>query len=180
MSTSTLQAAGVKLVPYAPRHDAKTVEWLNASDIRRTFGISHSVTPASHRAWIDAAHDTLVWAITDAGGIHCGNVLLHCNARHRSAYFQIYIGDPAMRGKGVGRVVLNLVLGHAFSALGLHRIWLHTSPDNAPAETLYAHAGFVEEGIERESILREGSFCSQRRWSLLAQEWRARSAARSS
>lgn len=179
MSTRTLQAAGVSLLPYAPRHDAKTVEWLNAPDIRRTFGISHAVTPASHRAWIDAARDTLVWAITDAGGAHCGNVLLHRNARHRSAYFQIYIGEPAMRAKGLGRAALELVLEHAFSELGLHRVWLHTFPDNAPAEHLYAQAGFVAEGIERESILREGTFLGQRRWSLLAQEWRARSGARS-
>ena len=174
MSAIILQTAGVKLVPYRPRHDARTVQWLNAPDIRMTFGISRPVTLASHRAWIEAAHGTLVWAINDAGDTHCGNVLLHCNARHRSAYFQIYIGEPAMRGRGIGKVVLDLVLAHAFTDLDLHRVWLHTFADNVPAERLYANAGFVDEGVERESILREGSFCSQRRWSLLAREWRSR------
>jgi RimJ/RimL family protein N-acetyltransferase len=174
MSGTALQAPGVTLVPYAPRHDAQTVEWLNAPDIRSTFGISQAVTPASHRAWMESAHDTLVWAINGADGVHCGNVLLRCNARHRSAYFQVYIGVPAMRGRGLGKVVLDLVLAHAFTDLDLHRVWLHTFPDNRPAERLYAKAGFVNEGVERESILREGSFLSQRRWSLLAPEWRAK------
>ena len=32
----------------------------------------------------------------------------------------------------------------------------------------------IEEGIERESILRAGRFDSQRRWSILADEWRQR------
>jgi RimJ/RimL family protein N-acetyltransferase len=174
MSAPTLQAAGVTLVPYAPGHDARTVAWLNAPDIRSTFGISRAVTPSSHRAWVESTHDTLIWAINGAGGTHCGNVLLHCNPRHRSAYFQIYIGEPAMRGRGLGKVALDLVLAHAFSGLDLHRVWLHTFPDNGPAERLYAKAGFLTEGVERESICREGAFLSQRRWSLLAHEWRAR------
>lgn len=177
MSARLLKSPAVSLIPYGQQHDAKTVEWLNNPGIRQTFGISRPVTPASHRAWIDSVRETLTWAMM-VDGMHCGNVLLHCNPRHRSAYFQVYIGVAAMRARGIGRAVLNLVLEHAFTDLDLNRVWLHTFPENAAAERLYASAGFVKEGVERESVLRNGAFCSQRRWSLLAREWRSRTAER--
>jgi RimJ/RimL family protein N-acetyltransferase len=70
--------------------------------------------------------------------------------------------------------VVAAVLNHAFAALSLHRVWLHTLVGNKAAERLYLGAGFVEEGVERESILRAGRFDSQRRWSILATEWMQR------
>lgn len=174
MTAVELSAESVVLSPYASQHDRQTVAWLNTEELRNTFGITRDVTLESHRGWIEAAKDTLAWAIVVAEGRHCGNVLLHCNLSHRSAYFQIYLGDPTVRGRGIGKCVLAAILDHAFAALALHRIWLHTLAGNKAAERLYCGAGFVEEGLERESILRAGRFENQRRWSILADEWKRR------
>jgi RimJ/RimL family protein N-acetyltransferase len=174
MTTVELNAGSVVLSPYTSQHDRQTVAWLNTDELRTTFGITRDVTLQSHRRWIETAKDTLVWAIVIPGGGHCGNALLHCNPTHRSAYFQIYVGDPTARGRGVGKRVLVAVLDHSFGTLALHRVWLHTLFGNKAAERLYLGAGFVEEGIERESILRAGRFESQHRWSILADEWRQR------
>jgi RimJ/RimL family protein N-acetyltransferase len=159
------------LVPYAAIHDEKTVAWLNSDDLKATFGLRRTVDRQSHRAWVLAATDTHIWAILDQQGQHVGNVLLKVNERHRSGYFQIYIGESSARGCGLGDQALQATLHQAFGALGLHRVWLHTLPGNERAENLYRKHGFVLEGIEREALLVNGSFVSQQCWSILQQEW---------
>ena len=166
-----------RLLPYAPEHDAQTIAWLNSEDLRATFGLSQPATCDSHRKWVEGAVDVLVWALSDGTGTHCGNVLVHVNLRHRSGYFQIYIGRAASRGQGLGRSALAAVLAHVFGAAGLHRVWLHTLPGNTAAEVLYRRAGFVAEGEERDAIWRDGKFASQTRWSILEPEWRRHGAA---
>ena len=160
------------LHPYGPEHDAATVRWLDSGELRTTFGFREAITVDSHRRWVEASSDTFMWAVLDAQGVHCGNTLLHVNARHSSGYFQIYIGEPSARGHGVGDTALRLTLAQAFDTLALHRVWLHTFADNVAAEALYRKRGFVLEGVERDAIQGEGRFFSQNRWSLLANEWR--------
>jgi RimJ/RimL family protein N-acetyltransferase len=160
------------LHPYSIAHDAQTVAWLNSPDMQSTFGLRRSVTVVSHRAWVDSATDTHIYAILGPQSRHVGNVLLKVSERHLSAYFQIYIGDSGERGRGIGAWALAEALRLAF---GLHRIWLHTFADNLRAEALYAKFGFKREGLERDALRVEDSFLSQTRWSLLRPEWLATS-----
>ena len=171
--TPALQTSGLHLVPYAAGHDAQTISWLNNPQMQRDFGLSRHITQKSHRAWLAANPDTLIWAITGAGE-HFGNVLLQATPSRRSGYLQIYLGSPAARGRGIGWQALARVLDFGFHEFVLHRIWLHTLPENQAAAALYAKAGFVREGVEREALPRDGGFTDQYRWSLLAQEWNAR------
>ena len=160
------------LFAYGAEHYDKTVEWLNSSDLKSTFGIQRALTVQTHRAWIEANIDTQIWAIVDTAGHHVGNVLLKINERHRSGYFQIYIGDRNIRGQGLGERALTATLNRAFDELGLHRVWLHTFHDNWVAERLYVKYGFVLEGTERDALLWNSVYVTQRRWSLLEHEWR--------
>ena len=161
-----------QLIPYADDHDEATVRWLNSADIQSSFGFSSTLTLPAHRAWIASASNVVMWAVLDEQGAHCGNVLLHIAGKHRSAYFQVYLGEPSTRGKGLGKSVLEAVLRYAFDDIALHRVWLHTRPDNLDAERLYRRAGFVVEGIERDALLHGVGFISQTRWSILEHEWR--------
>lgn len=172
-SVPVLEKNHIRLIPYGQEHYRQTVEWLNSNELRETFGLTRLITLESHRQWIESSRDVLKWAIYDERHVYCGNVLLHCRLTHRSAYFQIYLGNSQARGRRIGSTTLQVVLDHAFRDLNLHRVWLHTLMGNARAERLYERAGFVREGIERDAILREGVFHSQARWSLLATEWSA-------
>lgn len=169
---STLEIDGLRLVPYADEHDIQTVRWLNDPVLQRGFGLARQITLESHRDWLAANRDILVWAITDEGGEHCGNVLLHSVMARRSAYLQVYVGSRKSLRKGIAYRALGGVLTHAFRSLGLHRIWLHTMPGNIAAEALYTKLGFLREGVEREALPRDGGFVDQYRWSLLEHEWK--------
>lgn len=163
-----------RMVSYGPVHDASTVAWLNSEDLRHTFGLQRTVTLQSHRSWADQAHNVLAWAVLDQAENHCGNALLHVVAAQRSGYFQIYLGDASVRGRGLGREVTEAVVDFGFCRQGLHRIWLHTLVHNTVAESLYRKLGFVDAGLERDALAVGNGFVSQRRLSLLENEWTAR------
>lgn len=171
MLAATLAGDGVRLVPYDQRFDEQTVAWLNDPELARDFGLTYVVTLESHRRWFLSQPDLLMWAIHSPDDQHHGNCSLQVTRRHASAYLQIYIGSAASRGRGLGWAALSALLDHAFGVLGLHRVWLHQLPSAVAAAGLYRKAGFREEGIERESVLRDRHFDSQLRLSILADEW---------
>jgi len=170
--TPLLADAGCVLAPWRASHDAPTVAWLGEPALREDFGITTAVTLEGHRRWRAARPELIAWAI-ESDDRHVGNLLLDPCPRHASAYLQIYLGEPAARGRGLGRRAMRLALDAAFGPLSLHRIWLHTRPGNVRAESLYLGLGFAREGLEREAIRRGQAFEDQWRWSLLAPEWRS-------
>jgi RimJ/RimL family protein N-acetyltransferase len=80
----------------------------------------------------------------------------HANIRdlgsvHRTAEFGILIGEADCRGKGYGTEATQLVLDYAFTALGVHNVWLDTLSFNAAAIGAYTRAGFREIGRRRQA-----------------------------
>jgi len=60
------------------------------------------------------------------------------------------IVDPQMRGRGVGRSMVRLLVGRA-RAFGYDDVWVRVVPSNVPAIKVYAAAGFVRTSPEEES-----------------------------
>jgi diamine N-acetyltransferase len=80
----------------------------------------------------------------------------HANLRdlgsvHRTAEYGILIGDTDCRGKGYGTEATRLMLDYAFTALGVHNVWLDTLSFNTAAIRAYTRAGFREIGRRREA-----------------------------
>jgi ribosomal-protein-alanine N-acetyltransferase len=65
---------------------------------------------------------------------------------------------PGSRRAGVGREAIELLVGWAHGELGLHRIQLHTLPENTPMQRLAEAAGFVREGVLRDYTFERGRF----------------------
>src|SRR4051794_10524266 len=65
---------------------------------------------------------------------------------------------PGSRRSGIGREAIDLLLGWAQGELGLHRIELHTLPENAPMQALAAASGFAREGVLRDYVFERGRF----------------------
>lgn len=160
----------IRFLPYTKEHDEKTVQWLNDPSVAEGFGLTKQITVASHRKWIEKQTHYYIWAVYDELD-HRGNVALTHNPHHYSAYFQMYIGDPEARGKGLGYSALLFAIKYAFEVLQVHRLWLHVFPDNESAIHLYEKVGFQQEGIEREAHYFNGKFRDQVIYSILKQEW---------
>jgi RimJ/RimL family protein N-acetyltransferase len=94
--------------------------------------------------------------------------LSQLDADNGSALFHITIGEKDAWGHGYGTEATKLMVDHAFSGLGLHRIALTVFAFNERAIRAYRSVGFVIEGRAREAIWREGRWWDEISMSILA------------
>ncbi|HEY0068808.1 MAG TPA: GNAT family protein [Chloroflexia bacterium] len=82
----------------------------------------------------------------------------HIDLHHRSAEFGITIAEPDARGRGYGTEAAQLVLDYAFTARGLHSVYLTTAAYNIAGQRAYKKAGFREAGRLRDADFMGGKF----------------------
>ena len=75
---------------------------------------------------------------------------------HRTAEFDIFIGDKESWGKGYGTEVARLMLDYGFTCLGLHNIFLKVHVSNQRGIRAYQRAGFRMAGRWRQTRWRGG------------------------
>ena len=159
------------------------VRWFNDYRTSRTLGLRAPMSVAMEEQWFERA-------VADQGktGYHfvacrfaddrpIGTVgLFDLDLTNGNAGLGISIGDEADRGRGHGSDSLRALLRFAFDSLRLERVWLEVYDFNPDARRLYERVGFVEEGISRHAIFREGSYRDIHRMAILRTEWEAASA----
>jgi RimJ/RimL family protein N-acetyltransferase len=102
-----------------------------------------------------------------------GNIALHgISIPYRQAGLGIFIGDKTCWSKGYGTEALNLMLGHGFDQLNLHRVFLTVLSSNARAIRAYEKVGFKREGVFREHMYRNGKYHDVYYMGILEDEWR--------
>lgn len=97
--------------------------------------------------------------------------LMAVDPKNHSAIFGISVADPALRGKGYGSEMIDLMLEWGFYELNLHRIQLSVMEFNPGAVRLYERKGFRHDGRLREAIWREGRYWDEHVMSILRREW---------
>ncbi len=111
------------------------------------------------------------WAII-ADDICVGSVWIHSIERvNRRARFAIEIHNREYRNRGIGCGATKAVIRFAFEELNLHRLDLRVLISNKRAIRCYESAGFVREGIQRETLLVEGRWDSDLWMSILEHEY---------
>lgn len=75
-------------------------------------------------------------------------------------------------GKGHMTAAVRALLGHAFSAMGLHRIEAACLPHNDASRRVLLKAGFTEEGFAREYLKIDGAWRDHTLFAILERDWR--------
>lgn len=78
---------------------------------------------------------------------------------------------PWVWHRGYAREALGLIERYAFEQLNFHRLWLDVFAENVRARAAYRAAGFVEEGVLREHIFKDGAYRDLIRMGILCREW---------
>ena len=91
---------------------------------------------------------------------------------HGTTVMRRVIVDPALRRRGIGRMIVGSVLDVAFHELRLHRVELRAFDTNLAAIALYRRIGFTVEGRLREYRRHDGLWRSALVMGMLAGEWR--------
>lgn len=159
-----------------PDADGHYAWWFNDAEV--CAGNSHHVFPFTREQAIAYvrraadARDALVLAITERDGRHVGNISLQSiHPISRSAELAIVIGEKDAWGRGYGREAGELIVGHGFSALNLHRVGCGTFEDNHGMQALARALGMVEEGRRRHAAFKRGRYLDIIEYGVLRHEW---------
>lgn len=78
--------------------------------------------------------------------------------KNRRATHGIKLSSKERRTKGIGTDTVMAIMKYAFDELGLHRLDGAWFDNNEASKRLYKKCGWVEEGIRREYIYKNGAF----------------------
>ena len=91
--------------------------------------------------------------------------------KDRNAELGYWLGRPFWGQKIMSRVT-KAVVAFGFNQLKLHKIIVKHKESNIASQRIIEKLGFVYEGTERESHLRDGKWCNCRVYSLLESEFK--------
>lgn len=159
---ATLKGLRVTLVPLGPEHFEPLWTGLQDEESARLTGTTAQFdreTVVTHLRRIGTAADRADWAILHAGtGEYIGEVVLNeLDDDNAAMNFRIALLADHL-GQGFGTEATGLVLDHAFSALGLHRVSLEVYAFNPRAQRSYEKAGFIVEGRLRDALRWDGEW----------------------
>jgi [ribosomal protein S5]-alanine N-acetyltransferase len=177
-SPSRLTDEVVELRPHTPASLEPLLRWENDVEIQwlsggetRTF--TRDEIAAKLERWMRPSDDIVHLAIGLAGRAEpIGFLHLALIERsHRRCRLGIVLGEKDLWGHGYGHLAVAQAAGYAFNVLDLDRITAEVFADNPRSVRLFEGAGFVREGVMRESIQRDGQRVDELIFGLLRHEW---------
>jgi UDP-4-amino-4,6-dideoxy-N-acetyl-beta-L-altrosamine N-acetyltransferase len=172
--------SAVRLRRVEAADSARLLAWRNSPEVAAYMYSDHQISQAEHEAWFAAAmaaEDRRYWIIeADGAPVGLAN-LAKIDSAARRCEWAYYLGNPAMRGRGIGAQVEYIVLRHVFEDLGLNKLWCEVLAENTPVIRLHERFGFKAEAHLREHVFKAGRFQDVVGLGLLRAEWEARRAA---
>jgi RimJ/RimL family protein N-acetyltransferase len=147
------------------------VDMHSASDGRAWRPMSAGAEGNQYRV-LEPAQDTAVFTVVSRGdGEVLGDaVLWRIDLHNRAAHIGLSV-LPAARGRGIGLDATEVLCRYAFRTLGLHRLQIETTVDNAAMRAVSLRAGFTLEGTLRDAGWVSGRFLDEVVFGLLLDEW---------
>jgi RimJ/RimL family protein N-acetyltransferase len=96
----------------------------------------------------------LTFTIADTDGAYLGSIVLFVKG-HDTAELA-YVVAPEARGRGLARGAVTLLGDWAVGSLGIHRLQLCISPENAASLRVAEACGYREEGLLRDAFTVRG------------------------
>jgi len=102
--------------------------------------------------------------------------VVNVNEIVRGQFCSAYLGYYAMashEGRGLMKAGSRLVITHAFTVLGLHRVEANIQPDNTATIRLVRQQGFRKEGFSPRYLHIDGAWRDHERWALTVEDFNA-------
>ena len=104
--------------------------------------------------------------------------LTNIDTRDRTAEFgRFMVGHADFQRAGYGREAAYLLCDHAFTVLGLNKVWAEVIAKNGAAMSLYGSLGFEREGVLREQVFKDERYVDVVRVGVLERRFRELDAA---
>lgn len=133
-------------------------KWLS-DDFGRFFLLSRTTDRTLSLDQLFKNENTIIGVITLPNEKPIGSVaFINYDEQHPKAELRKVIGEPDMRGKGLGKEATKLWVKYGISGLGLKKIYLHTLNTNIRNIKLNEEMGFQVEGILRNETIIDGEY----------------------
>ncbi|WP_317172093.1 GNAT family N-acetyltransferase [Salinimicrobium oceani] len=139
---------------------------LSHPEVIRYYGVSYSSLDATWEqlewyAELERTHTGIWWAITLKGANDfCGAIGFNNLSReHQKAELGFWL-LPNFWGKGFVQESMQVIMEYAFNDLRLHRVEAFVETENKSSQKALLKQGFQQEGILRDSEIKDGRFIS--------------------
>lgn len=181
MTLPTLEGAQVRLRPPKPSDYELLFSWYNDPEViapfdRFTVDTFDSFRKAVERAPADPASlaPRFVVELREDGRVVglVGYYRAHPVLSLTDVWY--VLGDPTVRGRGLGREAVGLLIDHLFHADALDRVGATTDVENSPSYRLLESLGFHREGTLRAGLFHHGRWHDVAVYGVTRSEWSAR------
>ena len=168
----------MELRPFGREHVTQEyIDWFNDPEVteyNRHGSVKYTLELAlEYLDEVQHSSGSIVFAIIAKDtNRHIGNISLQkIDLLSRNAEYAVIIGNKEYWGKGIAKEASRLILQHGFKELNLHRIYCGTPVKNIPMKKLAASLGFVQEGIRKEAMFKNGEFVDVIEYGLLKRKF---------
>jgi RimJ/RimL family protein N-acetyltransferase len=160
----------VTLTPLGPGQVGQVAGWLENPKIKASFSPRFPETKAKLAAHFESPGQEYlaIWHQQDFVGIIGGE---NIDADSTKLEMKKLIGDPNMRGKGIGKRATFLYLYHVFVIRKFYKVYLHTLEINIRNLNLNGNLGFSLEGVFFDDVMIDGQRQDVVRMALIAPAW---------
>jgi RimJ/RimL family protein N-acetyltransferase len=161
---------------YAWQRRPDVVRWMYDAGPRTREQSQVSVLAMVGDDGLRAAGDCLTSAVTNAAGV-IGTVELVWRSERNGTAELGYVFHPDHGGRGLATEAVAALLDWGFNEFGLHRIHARCHGRNEASARLMTRLGMRREAHHVESYVFRGERADELVFAILAEEWRARTAA---
>ena len=161
----------VSLTPLTAGHVGQIAGWLENPKIKASFFPRFPETVKKLTEHFQAAGQEYfaIWHQKDFVGIIGGE---NIDPESTKLEMKKLVGDPAMRGKGIGKRATFLYLYQVFVIRKFYKVYLHTLEINIRNLNLNGNLGFSLEGVFFDDVMIEGVRQDVVRMALTEPAWR--------
>ncbi|MEJ2540357.1 MAG: GNAT family protein [Gemmatimonadota bacterium] len=165
-----LKMGTTMLRPCADEDLALVAGWVGREEIRKSMLVPYPTDEDELRSHFDADERAYFMIVSDdraAGLIGAEGI----DGHSRRLEMRKFIGEPEMRGRGLGTQATFLWLYHVFEVMDFNKVYIHTHSANARNIRVNRSLGFELEGVLAEEHLRGGDYVDIIRMGLLKRTW---------
>lgn len=159
-------------------------EWRNSPEVARYMYTDHTISEEEHLAWFDRLQKQnagtgpfTLHMVVDYMGKPAGLVAFTDIQAGNSATWAFYLGDPGMRGKGLGKILAYNVMTFAFSygpeeVAQYPNLSYEVLATNTNVVGLFESMGYVQSARQKGRAVKDGKPVDALTYYMHEREWR--------
>lgn len=149
----------------------------NEIGVRKNMYSHDEISRSEHLEWVAQvcrSNDTHFYAVLIDGKVAGGASISAIDVVHKRASWAFYLSS-SYQGRGIGSVLEQQFVDFLFDNFDIEKLNCEVIEFNGSVIKLHKRFGFIQEGVRRNHVLREGRSYDAVLLGITRQEWNSRS-----